>query len=274
MPSFFMSNPVWSDAVPHPLKIQQKSAVSDSVVSVMALTSVLGNGITYQPDSNDGFRMTRYMIALPLCAALAAFAPAAVFAQTEAPETTQETAPATTPEATAETTPPAATSTESLLSLGEDLNQVGQPYTRDVNEAWEMRCIRGEEGADEPCQMYQMMDDGQGAPVAEVSMFRLPEGGQAVAGATVIVPLETSLTSQLTVSIDGDKTRRYPFAFCNQIGCYVRLGLTADDIAAFKRGNEATLTIVPAMAPDQEVALTLSLKGFTASYDSVTVLDQ
>jgi invasion protein IalB len=105
-------------------------------------------------------------------------------------------------------------------------------------------------------------------------LFRLPEGGQAVAGATIIVPLETSLTAQLTISIDGDKARRYPFAFCNPVGCYVRLGLTAADVASFKRGNEAVITIVPALAPDQQVALPLSLKGFTASFDAVSILDQ
>jgi invasion protein IalB len=203
--------------------------------------------------------MTKFLTALPLCAALAIFAPAAVFAQTTT----------ATPDAA-----PAEISTESQLSLGEAVAEVGKPYTREVNEAWEMRCIRGEEGREEPCQMYQLLDDGQGAPVAEVSLFRLPEGGKAVAGATIIVPLETSLTAQLTISIDGDKARRYPFAFCNPVGCYVRLGLTGADIAAFKRGNEAVITIVPALAPDQKVDLPLSLKGFTASFDTVSVLDQ
>ncbi len=190
--------------------------------------------------------MIKFLNALPLCAALCVLAPVSAFAQTTA---------------------------ESQLSLGEDADEVGKPYTREVTEDWEMRCIRVEEG-EEPCQMYQMMDDGQGAPVAEISVFRLPEGGKAVAGATLIVPLETSLTDQLRISIDGDKARRYPFAFCNPIGCYVRLGLTAEDIASFKRGNAATITIVPALAPDQKVDLDLSLKGFTASFDAVSVVEQ
>jgi invasion protein IalB len=45
-------------------------------------------------------------------------------------------------------------------------------------------------------------------------------------------------------------------------------------VAAFKRGNEAQMTIVPALAPDQKVVLTLSLEGFTASFEKVSVLDQ
>jgi invasion protein IalB len=210
--------------------------------------------------------MTKFSTALTLCAALAIVAPAAAFAQTTAPETTPET----------EEAPKPAGTVEDLLSLGEDADknpELGKPYTRETIGAWEMRCLKVEAGEEEPCQMYQLMDDGQGAPVAEVSLFRLPEGGKAVAGATIIVPLETALPSQLTVSIDGSKARRYPYAFCNPVGCYVRLGLTADDISAFKRGNKATMVIVPALAPDQKVDLTLSLEGFTASYEKVSVLN-
>lgn len=165
---------------------------------------------------------------------------------------------------------------EDQLSLGEDASkdpELGKPYTKEVIGAWEMRCIKTEAEVD-PCQMYQLLDDGQGAPVAEISLFRLPAGGKAEAGATVVVPLETALPQQLTISVDGGKARRYPYAFCNQVGCYARLGMTADDIAAFKRGNEAVISIVPALAPDQQVKLTLSLAGFTASYDKVSVIEQ
>lgn len=214
--------------------------------------------------------MTKFLTALPLCAALVAFAPVASFAQTA---TTDGAVTVIKDEDAAAPKP------EDLLSLGEDADAaspVGKPYTREVIGAWEMRCIKGEEAATEaePCQMYQLMNDGQGTPVAEVSLFRLPAGGQAIAGATIIVPLETSLPSQMNLSIDGGKARRYPYAFCNPIGCYVRLGLTADDVSAFKRGNEAVITIVPALAPDQKVELKLSLTGFTASYDKVSVLQQ
>ena len=45
--------------------------------------------------------------------------------------------------------------------------------------------------------------------------------------------------------------------------------ITADEVAGFKKGAKATMTIVPAAAPDQKVALDISLKGFTAGYDAV-----
>jgi invasion protein IalB len=117
------------------------------------------------------------------------------------------------------------------------------------------------------------MDDGEGSPVAEVSIFRLKDGGRAKAGATIVVPLETALPQQITLSVDGGKARRYPYSFCSQVGCYARVGFTSEDIASFKLGNAATVTIVPALAPDQKVELVLSLTGFTAAYDNASIVE-
>ncbi|MFG6561947.1 invasion associated locus B family protein [Sulfitobacter sp. 1A15299] len=216
--------------------------------------------------------MSKFMTALPLCAALALTAPMTAFAQTATEEDTTQTEEQQPQPGTSGN----AAQIEEQLSLGEDADKdpdLGKPYTKKEIGSWEMRCIKTEEEVD-PCQMYQLLADGEGAPVAEVSLFRLPDGGQAKAGATVVVPLETALPAQLTLSVDGGKARRYPYAFCNPVGCYVRMGLTDADIGAFKRGKEAVMTIVPALAPDQEVKLTLSLDGFTASYDEVSVIEQ
>ena len=216
--------------------------------------------------------MSKFMTALPLCAALALTAPMTAFAQTA----TEEDTPQTEEQQPQPGTSGNASQIEEQLSLGEDADKdpdLGKPYTKKEIGSWEMRCIKTEEEVD-PCQMYQLLADGEGAPVAEVSLFRLPDGGQAKAGATVVVPLETALPAQLTLSVDGGKARRYPYAFCNPVGCYVRMGLTDADIGAFKRGKQAVLTIVPALAPDQKVNLTLSLDGFTAGYDEVSVIEQ
>lgn len=168
-----------------------------------------------------------------------------------------------------ETTEPAEPETNEIdetFDLGQDAEaetQVGEPYRKSEFGAFELRCIRAEDGND-PCQLYQLVKDENGQPVVEFSLFRLPEGGRAEAGATVVVPLETSLQSQLTIAIDGGSSRKYPFAFCNSVGCYSRIGLTSEDVAAFRRGREAKLTIVPIISPDSQVELTMSLSGFTA----------
>ncbi|MDB2369068.1 invasion associated locus B family protein [Octadecabacter sp.] len=146
--------------------------------------------------------------------------------------------------------------------------QVGEQYLSEVFNDWAIRCLKTEDGSD-PCQMYQLLSDGEGNDVAEVAIVTLPAGGQVAAGATIVVPLETLLTQQITLRVDGGQARRFPFDFCNVGGCVTRVGLSADDIALFRRGAEATLTLVPAAAPDQQVTVTMSLSGFTAAYDAV-----
>ena len=173
----------------------------------------------------------------------------------------------------------ASPSIEDQLSLGEDPtaqpNIPEQPYTAETIGDWDLRCVKTADGND-PCQMYQLLSDTSEppTPIAEFSLFRLADGGRAQAGATVVVPLETALQQQLTIVVDNGQARRYPFAFCNTVGCYARIGLTADDVASFKRGAKAKVSIVPIAAPDVKVEVDLSLTGFTAAFDKVSVIDQ
>lgn len=165
------------------------------------------------------------------------------------------------------------------LSLGTPLDNaeaptiedlaVGQPYVRGESGDWLFRCLKADEGAVDPCQLYQLLNDANGNSVAEISMFPLPGSGRASAGATIVAPLETLLTQQLTVSVDGGAARRYPFTFCNTAGCVARVGFTSEEVAQFKRGNQATIVMVPAAAPDEKVELTVSLNGFTAGFDNL-----
>lgn len=177
---------------------------------------------------------------------------------TAEPEATEQDAPAAQPK----------------VDMGEPVDgarQPGKTYVEKVVGDWERKCITLPEGqGEDPCQVYQLLKDETGNPVAEISMGKLPEGNQAVAGATVVVPLETLLTQQLTISVDGTQGRRYPFRFCAPQGCVANIGFTAEEIAGFKKGAKATVSIVPAAAPDQRVNLGMSLSGFTAAYDELT----
>lgn len=146
--------------------------------------------------------------------------------------------------------------------------QVGQTYVAEVFKDWEMRCVRADGGKD-PCQLYQLLRDGEGNSVAEFSMFNLPAGGQAVAGATIITPLETLLTAQLRLAVDSGQAKNYPYSFCSTVGCFSRVGFTSEDVEQFKKGQAAQVTIVPAAAPDDTVDLKVSLSGFTAGWNAV-----
>lgn len=225
----------------------------------------------------------------PALLALLMVTGAAAFAQETTTEAPAEDA--TTTEAPAETAPEGdaepATEAPNDLSLGEpvapapvavptsrDQVAVGQPYVPSSFGDWDLRCMNAGDDRGDPCQLYQLLLDAQNNAVAEISMFPLPEGGQAAAGATIVVPLETLLTQQLTMSVDGSAARRYPFTFCNAAGCVARVGFTTEEVNQFKRGNNATLRLVPAAAPDEEVLLTVSLTGFTAALNATAESQQ
>jgi len=190
-----------------------------------------------------------------------------------APALAQET---TTDEATQEAPVAEAPAADNLLDMGQPVTEgpkLGERYAKEEFGDWTLACIKTEQEVD-PCSLLQILKDPQGNAVAEVSLFRLEEGGQAVAGATIIVPLESLLPAQVTLSVDGAPGKRYNYSFCNPIGCVAQIGLTQVDIDAFKMGNQATVSLVPAPAPDQVISLPMSLSGFTAGFDAVDVVAQ
>lgn len=159
------------------------------------------------------------------------------------------------------------------LSMGTEIadgDQLGSHYVKGDFGSWEQRCTRSGLSED-PCELYILLKDDDDNNVAELAIFNLPEGAQteAVAGATFTSPLETLLTAGLQLAVDGGKARAYPFTVCTISGCIARIGLTAAELDQFKKGAEATFSIVPFRAPDQKVSLSASLSGFTAGYDAV-----
>jgi invasion protein IalB len=221
--------------------------------------------------------MTTSRIHLALILGLAALpaaaqdAPAPDAPATEAPATDAPATDAPAPDAPAADAPATdAPVPDNGLSMGIPTGDgIGSQYVAATFEQWEQRCIRTEDGSD-PCQLYQLLKDPQGNAVAEISLFNLPEGGEAAAGATIVAPLETLLTENLRLAVDGGSDKIYPFSWCSEMGCVARVGFTAEEVAQFKAGNGAVVTIVPVVAPDQKVTLAMSLAGFTAGYDAVT----
>ncbi|PIL19485.1 hypothetical protein P775_15205 [Puniceibacterium antarcticum] len=216
--------------------------------------------------------MTRSILLLSTLAILAA--PMSWAQDTAAPA-------ADAPAATSPATPEAAqVPPNNVLDTGEPADsgatnaaQADQTYTKNKSGAWDVQCLKVEEG-EEPCQMYQLLKDGKGSNVAEVSLFKVDGSSEVAAGATFVVPLETLLTQKLTIAVDTGPAKRYDFSFCTQVGCYARVGFTSAEMAAFKAGVAGKVTIVPALAPDQKVTLDMSLSGFTAAYDQITSIKQ
>lgn len=193
-------------------------------------------------------------------------------ADSEPAATTEQdaTTDATTQEGQASDADTAQTDPASGLDLGREVEE-DPSYIKETYGDWQLQCFRSETGED-PCQMYQLLREDAGNPVAEFSLFKLPGNSQAVAGATIVVPLGTLLTEGLKIRVDGSATKNYNYSFCSLGGCFARIGFTQADIDAFKAGANATLIIVPAQAPDQRVEIKTSLTGFTAAFNEASVI--
>jgi len=147
----------------------------------------------------------------------------------------------------------------------QDQVELGETYKKADYGSWTLRCVRTNSQID-PCELFQILRNSSGAPVVEFTMLDFESNANVVAGANVITPLETLLTSQLIVKVGDETSQSYPFAFCLKVGCVARIGLTKTDLKKYKEGESATVIIVPANAPDSPQNLSLSLSGFTAGY--------
>ncbi len=186
-----------------------------------------------------------------------------------AQDTTEDTA---TPEAAAteaeqpEAAPAEAAPAEAAPAAADGL---GEPYVAETHGDWQLRCVRTEDGSD-PCQLYQLLKEKESdQPISEISILALPEGSEAAAGATIITPLETLLTQQLNITVDAGQTKRYPFTFCTEVGCVARVGFTAEDLAQFRKGKVAVISVVPVADPSRTVDVDISLAGFTAGFEAL-----
>jgi invasion protein IalB len=150
----------------------------------------------------------------------------------------------------------------------ENTPSMGDYYVKGSFGDWTLRCLKTEQTQD-PCQLFQLMHTPDGSPVAEYNLNPVQSDGVVIAGANVITPLETLLTQQLTIQVDDENAKIYPFAFCVQMGCVARIGLTEDDLESYRSGAQAIITMFPAAAPTKPERLTLSLTGFTAGHEAL-----
>ena len=157
------------------------------------------------------------------------------------------------------------------LSLDVPLNlpKIGAPYIADRIADWSLECVRGEDGF-ETCEMTQLLLNKQQQPMSEISILRLTNDNGIVAGANIIVPLETLLTIPLTISFDDKNVKQYPYSFCNAIGCIASIGLNANEVNILKKGTQAYISVVHISQPNTPITFGISLKGFTAAFEKTT----
>ena len=158
------------------------------------------------------------------------------------------------------------------LSLGKPLETIREPgeiYLAGNKGDWNVRCVTANPGEIDKCEIQQLLFLNENSPIADISIFKLPEGERAVAAANVMVPLETLLTKKFRFAFSEESVKEFPYSFCNQNGCLVRMGLLEEDIEAMKQGSSSELSITHISSPEASINLSLSLNGFTAAFDII-----
>lgn len=158
------------------------------------------------------------------------------------------------------------------LSLGKPLETIREPgeiYLAGNKGDWNVRCVTANPGEIDKCEIQQLLFLNENSPIADISIFKLPDGERAVAAANVMVPLETLLTKKFRFAFSEEAVKEFPYSFCNQNGCLVRMGLLEEDIEAMKKGSSSELSITHISSPEASINLSLSLNGFTAAFDII-----
>ncbi len=158
------------------------------------------------------------------------------------------------------------------LSLGKPLEAIREPgeiYLAGTKGDWNVRCVTGSPGEIDKCEIQQLIFLNENTPIADISIFKLPDGEIAVAAANVMVPLETLLTKNFRFAFSDKIVKEFQYSFCNQNGCLVRMGLLEEDIEAMKKGSVSELSITHISRPEATINLSLSLDGFTAAFNTL-----
>jgi invasion protein IalB len=144
-----------------------------------------------------------------------------------------------------------------------------EPYIKERIEDWNLKCIEPLNSI-ERCEANQIIFNQEQQPVAEISIFKLPQGQVAAAAATIIVPLETILNEGLILEMLDLEPKKYQFKFCNSIGCYSQIGLTAEELEALKSKGKASIFLKHLSSGDQQIIIPISLSGFKTTFSKAT----
>ena len=145
----------------------------------------------------------------------------------------------------------------------------GDYYVRETQGDWQLRCVKSPNGVD-PCELFQLLKDNTGNPVAELTLIPL-NTPQVAAGMTLTAPLETDLRAGVGFQIDAGEMRAYPFSVCATIGCVAQIGLPPAEVDQMRKGAKGKVVVLPygLEPPEGLVELPVSLSGFTAAYKAL-----
>lgn len=191
------------------------------------------------------------------------FAVLAMLATPALAQTTGFGAPPAAPAPAPTTPPPTAAAPQ-----GGGVAIPGQPLP-DVERAtfgdWQVICA----GDTDFCAMKQFGLSPDGSPAAEVEIIKLPGDVPAVAGVTALLPLGVILEEGLLTRVDDNEPFRRAFQVCLPEGCIVRYGAEIEELNEMRAGTTLRFFVRAINVPQGPIPVTVSLRGFTAAFNSL-----
>lgn len=169
--------------------------------------------------------------------------------------------------AVAQQNPPAEGTEQPATEQADPNARLGEKF-----QDWQTVCEKRGEGGEELCGAIQEVKTKEGKLALWAAFGYL----QPAAGPVMIFRIPYDLTDPpsgfrvakgATIAIDGGTTVDVPIEICAPGGCQVGILLEDPFVQALKAGNKLNLTVP--LANGQSATINLSLKGFTAAYDSL-----
>ncbi len=141
-----------------------------------------------------------------------------------------------------------------------------QNLKKTQNGDWTLECGEVPGNNQRICQMTQVINNPKtGKAIMQAVVIKPPGSPSAVM--RLIAPLGVWLRPGVGFNVDGGSAETVQFDFCLREGCIAQIAVSTGLANAMKRGSRGQISIQNIRR--QKLDLAMSLRGFTASFDSL-----
>jgi len=143
-----------------------------------------------------------------------------------------------------------------------------QGVVRSSHGDWQMRCDDSQGPGVEICALMQSVSAKGNKNIGITIIIQKHKDKKVLLRAQA--PLGVLLPGGLGLQVDGKDLGRTIFLRCVSTGCLAEVPLDEKVLSRFRAGNKATFVIFE--SPKKGIGLPVSLKGFTAGFESLPVM--
>ncbi len=130
---------------------------------------------------------------------------------------------------------------------------------------WTVACEKLPNSGKTICNLFQNVTNDKGKVVMQLAIGFVP--GKNVPQALITLPLGVMLQPGIEFKGGSAKAVRVPFSVCVKNGCVAGVELKPEIIKGMKAGDKGSVKF--AAGPKKVIELPVSLKGFTAGFNSL-----